>query len=78
MVIKMTQISISNLSNQDEKSLLFFLEDTESASINLAISRALEARKISGGMIGSDFISKPGPTCGMTCGGITSSSEIYA
>lgn len=74
----MTQISISDLQNQDIQSLLSFLEDKENGLINIAVNRALEARKISGGTISSDIILMPGPTCGMTCGGITPSSEIYA
>ncbi len=70
----MTQISISDLQNQRTQSSQSFPKND---LINVAVSRALEAREISGGMIGSDIISKPGPTCGMTCGGITPSSEIY-
>jgi hypothetical protein len=50
MVTKMTQISISSLLKKDTKSLVFSLENENNLVINLAVNRALEARKISGGM----------------------------
>jgi ABC-type multidrug transport system permease subunit len=43
----MTQISISDLQNQDLKSLL-----VKEKLINAAIDRALDSRKITGGLFG--------------------------
>jgi hypothetical protein len=67
MVIKMTRISISNLLKKDTKSLLFSPENENNLVVNLAVNRALEARKVFGGMTVIDIPDDPGKTCGMHC-----------
>jgi hypothetical protein len=55
------QISISNLQDQDTRSLLTSLKYEQNELINTAVDRALDARKISGGVTGGCIPGMPLP-----------------
>lgn len=60
----MANISISNLEPNDAESLLVALETGESGLVKAAVERAIDARKVAGGMARPDiYIPNGDPFC---------------